>query len=106
MIHTPSSSLNQDSLFSVIEQRINQYFSPTYCHLQDDSHEHAGHSGSIGGGKHFSISMQSSAFINTTAVKRHQMVYAVLHDLLDSQYAVNNPKQGYIHALKLDLYIN
>jgi BolA protein len=100
------SSLNQDSLFSIIEQRINQHFSPTYCHLQDDSHEHAGHTGSIGGGKHFSISMQSATFANTTAVKRHQMVYAVLQDLLDSQYAIHNPVQGYIHALKLDLRVS
>lgn len=99
-------SLSQDSLFSIIEQRINQHFSPTYCHLQDDSHEHAGHVGSIGGGKHFSISMQSTVFANTTSVKRHQMVYTVLYDLLDSQYAIYNPTQGYIHALKLDLRVS
>jgi BolA protein len=99
-------ALNQDSLFSIIEHRIHQHFSPIHCHIQDDSHEHAGHTGSVGGGKHFSISMQSTVFANTTAVKRHQMVYAVLQDLLDNQYAINNPEQGYIHALKLDLRVS
>ncbi|MEY3995676.1 MAG: hypothetical protein RL344_19 [Pseudomonadota bacterium] len=104
-MNNTQTPLNQTSLFAIIEQRINQHFSPTYCHLQDDSHEHAGHVGSTSGGKHFSISMQSTVFANTTAVKRHQMVYTVLHDLLDSQYAICNPTQGYIHALKLDLRI-
>jgi BolA family transcriptional regulator, general stress-responsive regulator len=93
----------QPSLSSVIEQRIQQHFSPIHCHIQDDSHEHAGHAGSVGGGKHFSLTIHSPIFLNTTLVQRHKMVYAVLNDLLDIDYAKNNPTHGYIHALKLDV---
>jgi BolA family transcriptional regulator, general stress-responsive regulator len=98
LLHTPEISLHR-----LIEQRLQTYFSPRYLSVLDESHEHAGHAGSVGGGKHFSVTMQAVAFMGLTAVKKHQLVYAALKDYLDTEHAINQPDLGYIHALKLQL---
>lgn len=95
-----------NTLSFIIEQRIYQHFSPTYYHLHDDSDAHAGHIGSAGGGKHFSLTIHSAIFKDMAIVKRHQSVYAVLQDLMDNHYALSHPTQGYIHALQLHLQVH
>ena len=83
-----------------IERRLTRVFAPLTLDTQDESHLHAGHAGSVGGGQHFAVTMRSAVFQGLSAVKRHQAVYAVLGDLM---LAMPTREQGYIHALKLQL---
>ena len=64
---------------------------PLQIRLQDDSHKHAGHAGARDGRGHFSLFIVSRRFEGLSPVKRHQAVYAVLSDLLESD----------IHALAI-----
>ena len=83
-----------------LEGRLRAAFEPLALTVFDESHLHAGHAGSVGGGQHFAVEMQSAAFEGLTAVKRHQAVYAQLIDLMQ---ALPTREHGYIHALKLQL---
>ncbi len=91
------------SLLKLIEARLQAGFAPSQLMVLDESHEHAGHAGSQGGGQHFAVTMCAAAFAGLNAVKRHQLVYAALHDLMREQHAIDQPQLGYIHALKLQL---
>lgn len=83
-----------------LERRLSRVFAPSLLEVLDESHLHAGHAGSTGGGQHFAVTMRSAAFEGMNAVKRHQAVYAQLGDLMR---ALPVTEQGYIHALKLQL---
>lgn len=62
---------------------------PVSINIQDDSHSHRNHPGAQGGG-HFVVEIISTAFEGKTAVKRHQMVYEALGDLMKTDiHAVN-----------------
>jgi BolA family transcriptional regulator, general stress-responsive regulator len=91
------------SLLALIETRLHASFSPSALAVLDESHEHAGHAGSQGGGQHFAVTMTAPAFAGLNPVKRHQLVYAALHDLMAEQHGFEQPQLGYIHALKLQL---
>jgi BolA family transcriptional regulator, general stress-responsive regulator len=103
--HEPTTMLNKStlSLRFLIEQRLREQFLPTYLSVLDETHEHQGHAGTMGGGQHFAITMQSVAFTGLNAVKKHQLVYTSLADYLVAQHAIDHPMLGYIHALKLQL---
>lgn len=92
------------SLLALIETRLHNRFNPTRLTVLDESHEHAGHTGSQGGGQHFAVNMQSAAFEGLNPVKRHQLVYAALHDLMQDKPSELRTSIGYIHALKLQLH--
>jgi BolA protein len=65
---------------------------PATVDLADDSADHAGHAEALRhGGGHFSLTIVSEAFVGQSRVRRHQMVYALLSDLIPGQ----------IHALQL-----
>jgi BolA family transcriptional regulator, general stress-responsive regulator len=65
---------------------------PTAVEVADDSADHAGHAEALRhGGGHFSLTIVSEAFVGQSRVRRHQMVYALLSDLIPGQ----------IHALQL-----
>lgn len=94
------------NLKPLIEQRLQTTFKPTSLTVLDESHEHAGHSGAVGGGQHFAVTMTATAFEGLNSVKRHQLVYGALHDLMQDKPAIKSPireTHGYIHALKLQL---
>ena len=55
---------------------------PTVLSLEDQSAQHAGHAGAQSGGGHFALTIVSDAFEAKTAVRRHQMIYEALGDLL------------------------
>jgi BolA protein len=55
---------------------------PTVLSLEDQSAQHAGHVGAQKGGGHFALTIVSDAFEGKTAVRRHQMIYEALGDLL------------------------
>jgi BolA family transcriptional regulator, general stress-responsive regulator len=91
------------SLQHLIESRLREQFSPTALLVADESAAHYGHAGSQGGGQHFAVTMNAAAFAGLNPVKRHQLVYTALQDLMREQHALDNPELGYIHALKLQL---
>lgn len=94
------------SLLTLIETRLGDRFSPNELAVLDESHEHAGHAGAVGGGQHFAVVMKSAAFEGLNSVKRHQLVYGALQDLMQDKPAmITDIRQhlGYIHALKLQL---
>jgi BolA family transcriptional regulator, general stress-responsive regulator len=92
------------SLLTLIETRLQNRFTPRLLTVLDESHEHAGHAGSQGGGQHFAVNMHSTAFEGLNPVKRHQLVYSVLHDLMQDKTSELRSSIGYIHALKLQLH--
>ena len=65
---------------------------PTCLELIDDSEQHRGHGGhNPAGESHFSLRIESPAFIGMSRVERQRMVYHALGDLLDER----------VHALSI-----
>ena len=63
--------------------RLNSALSPTLIELSDDSEQHRGHGGyNPAGESHFSLSIESAAFVGKNRVQRQRMVYAALGDLM------------------------
>jgi BolA protein len=77
---------------TVIEQRLQQAFSPTRLEVMDESHQHVGHEGAKAGGSHFAITIVADQFSGLSLLKRHQLVYEVLKDLIPHE----------IHALRIN----
>ena len=74
-----------------IRQRLEAAFTPQELLVKDQSHLHAGHEGAKDGKGHFDVTIVSAAFAGVARIKRHQMVYDALRDLLASD----------IHALRI-----
>jgi BolA protein len=55
---------------------------PTVLTVEDQSAHHAGHAGAQSGGGHFALTIVSDAFEGKAAVRRHQMIYEALGDLM------------------------
>jgi BolA protein len=63
--------------------RLNSTLSPTRVELTDDSEQHRGHGGyNPAGESHFSLRIESKAFVGKNRVERQRMVYAALGDLM------------------------
>jgi BolA family transcriptional regulator, general stress-responsive regulator len=63
--------------------RLNSALSPTAIELIDDSEQHRGHGGyNPAGESHFSLAIESPAFVGKSRVERQRMVYAALGDLM------------------------
>ena len=72
--------------------RLNSALSPTRIELIDDSEQHRGHGGyNPAGESHFSLAIESPAFLGKTRVQRQRMIYAALGDLM----------QARVHALSI-----
>jgi BolA protein len=65
--------------------------SPTAVNIQDESHKHAGHAGAQDGRGHFKLYIVSEQFNGLSMLKRHQLVYQALAELLKTD----------IHALSI-----
>ena len=75
-----------------IREKLTRAFAPEALDVVNDSHHHAGHAGSPGGGEsHFSIKVVSAAFDGKSRVERHRMVNEVLAEEL----------AGKVHALAI-----
>lgn len=77
-----------------IQQRMIERLSslqPEHLDIEDDSAAHAGHAGARSGGGHYNLIIVSPRFEGLNRLKRHQMVYEALGDLM---------KTG-IHALAI-----
>ncbi len=73
-------------------RRLNSALSPTHVELIDDSEQHRGHGGyNPAGESHFSLTIESAAFVGKSRVERQRMVYAALGDLMHDR----------VHALSI-----
>lgn len=66
--------------------------SPVTLEIIDESAAHVGHPGAQGGASHFALIIVSSQFVGLSLIKRHQMIYHLLKDLIPHE----------IHALKIN----
>jgi len=79
------------SLQSIIEEKLNQAFSPQYLLVENESHMHNVPAGSE---MHFKVQIVSDDFIGQMLLKRHRSVNKVLEQEL----------AGPIHALSMHTF--
>lgn len=78
-----------------IQEALELALFPAQIDIQDDSAAHSGHAGAIShGGGHFTATIVSEAFAEKSMVRRHQMVYQALGNLMQTD----------IHALVIRAY--
>jgi BolA protein len=66
-----------------ILRRLNSSLWPVRLELVDDSEQHRGHGGyNPAGESHFSLRIESAAFVGKSRVERQRMVYAAIGDLM------------------------
>ena len=66
-----------------IADRLTKALAPSHLHVANDSAQHAGHMGDDGTGEtHFSVEVESAAFIGLSRVARQRLVNDALADLL------------------------
>jgi BolA protein len=82
------------NLVEKIERFLVEALAPAHIEIYDDSASHAGHAGAQSGGGHFYATIVSSAFEGRTLVRRHQLIYAALGDLMRTD----------IHALSIKAF--
>ena len=58
-----------------LRERLLSRFPDARLGLTDDSHLHAGHTGSAGGAGHFTVEIVSGEFAGLGRVARHRLVY-------------------------------
>ena len=64
-------------------ERLTTALAPTRLILEDQSHQHIGHSGHDPRGEsHFALTIESMAFHGLTRVERQRKVYAALAELM------------------------
>lgn len=76
----------------VIEAKLTAEFFPVKLQVKDQSHLHAGHEGSKGGGGHFHVTIVSEAFDGCPPLQRHRMIFSALGSLMETD----------IHALRIN----
>jgi len=73
-------------------RRLNSVLSPTKIELIDDSEQHRGHGGyNPAGESHFTLHIESAAFVGKNRVQRQRMIYSALGELMESR----------VHALSI-----
>ncbi len=78
----------------IIEEKLNDAFSPAKLTVIDESHLHAGHAGARPEGEsHFRVEIVSNSFEGMSRVAQQRAVYQVLAQEMASD----------IHALALDI---
>ncbi len=85
-----SNELNQQRI-QKIKQLLESSLTPTELIIDDESHLHAGHAGAKTGKGHFKVKIKSSKFNTLMPLKRHQLVYQSLGDMMETD----------IHALSI-----
>lgn len=95
---TTSTAVNADEngrpIYTAILSTLTNILKPMKITLVDNSDQHSGHAGSKGfegGESHFAVSVVAEAFEGLPLVKRHQLIYMLLGDIM--------PK---IHALQIE----
>lgn len=75
-----------------IKQKLQDALQPELIELIDQSAAHAGHYGNQKGGGHYYVTIVAESFTGLNMVKRHQLVYQALNDLMKEE----------IHALGIN----
>jgi BolA family transcriptional regulator, general stress-responsive regulator len=76
---------------SMIRASLEEALAPEMIEIDDESHLHAGHAGARDGRGHFRIAVISARFSGLPRIRRHQLVYAALGNLMQTD----------IHALAI-----
>jgi BolA family transcriptional regulator, general stress-responsive regulator len=76
-----------------IIEKITRAFSPQYLNVIDESDDHLGHQGAMGGASHFAIEIDKACFHELSTLKIHQAIYGVLTGMIPHE----------IHALRIVL---
>jgi BolA family transcriptional regulator, general stress-responsive regulator len=74
-----------------IELALQNALQPSLLNLTDDSAKHKGHAGAADGRGHFSLEIESTAFVGKSLIQQHRMVYQCVDALMQTD----------IHALSL-----
>ena len=86
------TSLATGPVATEIAIRLNAALAPTHLDVLNDSGQHAGHMGDDGSGEsHFTVIVESNAFVGLSRVQRQRLVNQALSELL----------QDRIHALAI-----
>ena len=79
---------------NIIEEKLKKQFSPEFLIVVDNSHLHAGHSGSKPSGQtHFAIKIKSSQFEGLSKIAIHRQI----NNLLNEEF-LNG-----MHALEIEI---
>lgn len=79
---------------NLIKEKLSTALQPEFIQVLDDSQAHAGHEGAKSGGGHYYLTIVSNEFQNQSRIKRHQLIYSVLGDMMKHD----------IHALSIKAY--
>ncbi len=74
-----------------IEAKLSEGLAATHIEVIDESHLHAGHAGARDGAGHYRAILVSDRFDGLSRVKRQQLVYGLLEDMMGPE----------IHALSM-----
>jgi sulfur transfer protein SufE/stress-induced morphogen len=85
-----SSSDEGRPIYNAILSSLTSILKPIKITLIDNSDQHAGHAGSKGynGESHFALSIVAEAFEGLPLVKRHQLIYMLLGDIMPQIHAL------------------
>ena len=86
-----SAAREPSTRLELIRRRLQETLRPEELLVKDQSHLHVGHEGAKDGKGHFDVHIVSEAFAGLSRIRRHQLVYDALGDLLESD----------IHALRI-----
>ena len=64
-----------------IEKKLKEYFNVHTLQIIDESHKHVNHKKDTQGG-HFKLLIISEDFENISLIKRHQLIYDALSDMI------------------------
>ena len=81
------------SVQNSVETHLREKLTPEHLEVVNESHMHSVAKGSE---THFKVVIVSRQFEGVSAVKRHQLVYGALGDLMGKK-----PSQGGVHALAI-----
>jgi BolA protein len=76
-----------------IRTRLEEAFQPSYLEVIDESHQHQGHAGYQGGGRHFAVMIAASCLQELSRIEAHKKIYALFADMMPEQ----------IHALRISV---
>ena len=86
------TDIEQGPVAAEMRRRLEAALHPTVLALRDDSEQHRGHGGyNPAGESHFSLTIESAAFIGKSRVERQRLVHAALGDLMKER----------VHALSI-----
>ena len=74
-----------------LRRRLEEAFEPQELLVKDQSQLHIGHEGARDGKGHFDVMVVSTRFEDVSRLRRHQMIYDAVRDLIESD----------IHALRI-----